>query len=219
MLNWTSTRVEILCPFASCDQKVHGHGYSTSTENHLNTRRAHCYPSRQLDYRLIFPYEDDPLVRNLGFFLDRQNLKWTSIADGLEDPRVDEEGELLSTLLAETRISEPSHQYVLDGEDAEQFLFECVNNDYHACKHKLETSKQLETLAKGKDSRNGQPALSLVCEQGHLEIAKLLCEHGAELDSIDNSGQTPLMLATLNGYGQTASYLACLGAWCFIIRQ
>ncbi len=126
VLNWTSTRVEILCPFASCDQKVHGHGYSTPTENHLNTRRAHCYPLRQLDYRLLFPYEDDPLVRHFGFFLDRRNLKWTSIADGLEDPRVDEEGELLSTLLAETRISEPSHQYVADGEDAEQFLFECM---------------------------------------------------------------------------------------------
>ncbi len=49
-----------------------------------------------------------------------------------------------------------------------------------------------------------------------LLAEKLLCEHGAELDSINNSGQTPLMLTTLNGYGQTASYLAWLGASLFV---
>ena len=216
VLNWSSTRVEILCPFASCDQKVHGHGYSSPTESHLNNRAAHCCPSPQLNHRLLFPYEDDPLVRDSGFFLDRQTLKWTSIADGLKDPRDNEEGEILPTLLAKTLVSEPSHQYILDDEDAEQFLSECVNNDYHACKHKLETSKQLETLVKGKESHNGKTALALVCEEGHLEIAKLLCEHGAELESKDNSGQTPLMLATLNGHGQTASYLAWLGASLFV---
>ena len=212
VLNWTSTRVEVRCPFASCDQKVHGHGYSKPTPTHLNTRAAHCYPPRMLEYRLLFPYEDDPLVRNFGFFLDRQKLRWTTIAHGLKDPRDDEEVEQLSTLLAGTRISEPSHQYVLDAEDAEPFLL----GDYDSCKHKLETSKHLETLVKGKYPHNGRSALSLVCSQGHLEIAELLYNHGAELDSVDDNGQTPLMLATINGYGQIASYLARLGASLFI---
>ena len=216
VLNWSSTRVEILCPFASCDQKVHCHGYSSPTENHLTTRAAHCCPPRQLHYRLVFPFEDDPLVRNFGFFLDRQTLRWTSIADELEDPRDNEEGEILPTLLAKTQISEPSHQCILDGEDADQFVLACLNNDYDLCKHELETSKQPETLVKGKESHDGQTALSLACEQGHLKIAELLCEYGAELDSMDNSGQTPLMLAIINGWGQTASYLARLGASLFV---
>lgn len=179
-------------------------------------KRAHCYPLRLLDYRLLFPYEDDPLVRNFGYFLDRQTLKWISITDGLEDPRENEERETLSDSLAKMRIEEPSHQHVFDNKDTEQFFFACLNNEYHICKHKFETSKQLETLVKGKDSCNGKTALSLVCEKGHLEIVKLLCKHGAELDSMDNSGQTPLMLATLNGYGQIASYLARIGASLFI---
>ncbi|KAH8586042.1 hypothetical protein B0O99DRAFT_529458 [Bisporella sp. PMI_857] len=65
----------------------------------------------------------------------------------------------------------------------------------------LETSKQLETLIKEKNSCNGLTALSLACEQGRLEMAKLLYEHGAKLDSVDNNGQTLLMLAALDGYG------------------
>ncbi|KFZ25422.1 hypothetical protein V502_00098, partial [Pseudogymnoascus sp. VKM F-4520 (FW-2644)] len=153
VLNWTSTRVEILCPFASCEEK---------------------------------------------------------------DPRVDEAEKQLSTLLRETRLSDSSHDYYSLESDAGQFLSDCVNNEYFLCKHKLETSKQLEMLVKGKDSCSGKTALSFVSEEGHLEIAKLLCDHGAELESVDNDGRTPLMLAILHGHGQTALYLAWLGASLFV---
>ncbi|CZS92379.1 uncharacterized protein RAG0_02796 [Rhynchosporium agropyri] len=214
VLNWTTARVEIICPFASCDEKVHGHGYTPPSENYLNTREAHCY--RQLRYRLLFPYEDDPLVRDFGFLLDRQNLKRRTIANGLEDPRIDEAEERLSTLLHETRLSNSSHNYSLDSKDVRQFLSDCVNDEYLSCKHQLETSKQLEVLVKGKDSCSGKTALSFVSEEGHLEIAKLLCEHGAELESVDNNGRTPVMLAILHGRGQNALHLARLGASLFV---
>jgi ankyrin repeat protein len=55
------------------------------------------------------------------------------------------------------------------------------------------------------------------CEEGHLEIVELLCEHGADLDSVDNKGHTPIMLATLNGHGKTAYRLAQLGASLFVM--
>lgn len=164
----------------------------------------------------MFLYEDDPLVKDFGFLLERQNLKLKSIAEGLEDPRINEAEELISTLLRETRVSDPSHKYDLESQDARQFLSRCVNNEYLLCKHKLETSKQLEMLVKGKDSYSGKTALSFVSEEGHLEIAKLLCEHGAELESVDNNGRTPVMLATLNSHGQTALYLASRGASLFV---
>jgi ankyrin repeat protein len=69
---------------------------------------------------------------------------------------------------------------------------------------------------KGKDSCSSKTALSFMCEEGHLEIAKLLCDHSAELESVDNNGRTPLMLTTLHGHGQTASHLAWLGASLFV---
>lgn len=114
-------------------------------------------------------------------------------ADGLKDPRDKEEGDGLSNLLGRIQISDKT----LDNEEAYLFLTACVRNDYDACKDMLETSKQEETLVKGRESCSGKTALSQVCEKGHLKIAKLLCDHGAELDSMDKSGQTPLMLATL----------------------
>ena len=217
VLNWTSTDVDILCPFPSCDQKVHHHGYSIPTKGRFNTRQASCYPPRELKYRLLFPYEDDPLVRNFSFLLDRKKMRWRSIADELEDPRIDKEGEeLLCTKLARTRISTTADQYILDGEEATWFLSECVSRDHVACKRRLETSEHPEALVKGKDPRNGQTALSCACEEGHLEIVELLCQHGADLDSVDNKGHTPLMLAILHGHGETAYYLAQLGASLFV---
>ncbi|KAK0124045.1 hypothetical protein ONS95_009030 [Cadophora gregata] len=134
----------------------------------------------------------------------------------VKDPRIDEAEEPISTLLRETRLSDSAHDYTLDSEDAEQFLSDCINNDYLLCKHRLETSKERDVLVKGKDSCSGKSVLSFVSEEGHLEIAKLLCEHGAELENFDDDGRTPVMLATLNGRGQTAMHLAGYGASLFI---
>lgn len=215
VLDWTSTRLYIICPFASCDQKVHGHGYTAPSERHLNTRVAHCYPAQSLEYRLLFPYEEDVLVKNFGFILDRKNLRWASVAEELNDPRIDKE-ELLSTSLARSQISEASHPTVLDNEIWEEFLSNCVTHKHSVCSRELEESEHLETLVKGKLPENGQTALSLACREGRLEIAISLLEHGAELNSVDDRGRTPLMLAADSGHGQTASYLAGQGASLFI---
>ncbi|KAH9205437.1 hypothetical protein DL95DRAFT_470590 [Leptodontidium sp. 2 PMI_412] len=144
-------------------------------------------------------------------------MMWTSVADELEDPRIDKEGELLRAKLTRTRISETLEQYILDGEEARGFVSECVNGDLVACKRRLELSEHSETLVQGKDPRDGKTALSCVCEEGHLEVVDLLCQHGADLESVDNEGLTPIMLATLNGHGKTAYYLAQLGASLFVM--
>ncbi|APA14662.1 predicted protein [Sclerotinia sclerotiorum 1980 UF-70] len=219
VLSWTSGRVVILCPFPSCDQKLHGHGYSIPTKDHLNSRAAHCYPRRPLQYRILFPYEDDPLVRNINFLLDRRGKKWISVADGLVDPRVDEEEELLCNELAKTQISKTrnqSEEYVLDSKEAQWFLSECTRGDLDRCKRRLEKSDHKEILVKGKDLSDGRTALSLACVEGHLEIAGLLVKHGAGLESFDNDGRTPIMVATANHHGELAYFLAQLGASLFV---
>lgn len=75
-----STSAEILCPFALCDKEVHGRDHSTPIETNLNSRIEHCY-QRRLNYRFLFPYDDDHLVRDFGFFLDRHTLEWTMLMD------------------------------------------------------------------------------------------------------------------------------------------
>ncbi|KAI5919667.1 hypothetical protein F4810DRAFT_703441 [Camillea tinctor] len=48
--------------------------------------------------------------------------------------------------------------------------------------------------------RWGWSALSMCAYGGHLAIAKLLLEHGAELDNVDVDGDTPVQIATTRGH-------------------
>jgi hypothetical protein len=219
VLDWTSTGVDVLCPFVSCKEKYHHHGYSILEEGRLNTRSAGC-PRRELRYRLLFPYEDDPLVKNFGFLLDRKNMRWRTVAEEIQDPRTEkDEQELLCSNLANISISTTADRYVLESDEALLFVSECVNNNYVACKKRLDAAEYPEALVKGKNPHNGKTALSFACEEGHLKIVKLLCQYGADLDNVDNDGYTPLILAIVHGRGKTAYYLAKLGASLFIMNS
>ncbi|KAI1498968.1 hypothetical protein F5X99DRAFT_391649 [Biscogniauxia marginata] len=46
----------------------------------------------------------------------------------------------------------------------------------------------------------GWSALSMCAYGGHLAIARLLLEHGAELDNVDVDGDTPIQIATTRGH-------------------
>jgi len=70
VLTWTPEYTYILCPFASC-QKVHRHGYISPREWLPNSRLSHCESSQQ-EYRLLFPFEDDPVVNSFGVEVDRE---------------------------------------------------------------------------------------------------------------------------------------------------
>jgi hypothetical protein len=114
VLTWTSTDVYILCPFSSC-QHVHRHGYTAPGEWILNSRLSHCQSTQQ-DYRLLFPFEDDPVVRGFGVEVDREQCVWRTVSETLEDPRVEEEDMgSLQAQLAATKISTTLDQkYKLD---------------------------------------------------------------------------------------------------------
>ena len=60
-------------------------------------------------------------------------------------------------------------------------------------------------LDKGADVNNqarndGTTALYLVCQNGHVDTARLLLEHGAAFDRADLRGTTPLAIAKRNGH-------------------
>ncbi|KAI0871079.1 hypothetical protein GGS24DRAFT_510150 [Hypoxylon argillaceum] len=48
--------------------------------------------------------------------------------------------------------------------------------------------------------RWGWSALSMCAYGGHLAVARLLLEHGADLDNVDVDGDTPLQIATTRGH-------------------
>lgn len=52
------------------------------------------------------------------------------------------------------------------------------------------------------DSKNnqGRTALHIACMKGHLQIAQLLVRSGADLDAVDDDGNTPLHLASQNSH-------------------
>jgi ankyrin repeat protein len=50
------------------------------------------------------------------------------------------------------------------------------------------------------------------CQEGHLDIVKLLIEKGADVKAKDNSGSTALMIASKNGHTQIVEFLKAHGA-------
>jgi hypothetical protein len=242
VLDWTRDSVYILCPFHSCEVKVHRHGYPTSNENCVfvnydhkvqglaccsptddkSTRRtpnlnrcAHCIPFKNLQYRLIFPYQNNLLVKNFGFILDRQKGEWKTVADELVDPRKEKEEGELCVELTRTSISQETIDCSLETEEGAWFLSYCVTDNLLECERTLKDSQHPKILVEGRSSSDGKTALACACIEGHLQIVKFLREHGADVESADNSGCTPLMLAVTHGRGQIAFYLAQHGASLF----
>jgi hypothetical protein len=75
----------------------------------------------------------------------------------------------------------------------------------------LRSSPDPRRLVKG-TNKDGNSALAMVCMDGHLEIVRLLCKHDPDLESVNNEGKTPLMVALSYGHGGIATHLIWAGA-------
>jgi ankyrin repeat protein len=70
-----------------------------------------------------------------------------------------------------------------------------------------EVLRGMRELLDGRDN-NGRTPLHLACQQGHLDVVRILISYGASLELIDNEGRTPLDLAA--GHEPVLEYLASL---------
>lgn len=214
VIAWTSETAKVLCPFTSC-RKVHTHCYRKPKSWHPNARLSHCRSSRQ-EYRLLFPFEDDPVVGGFGVELDRERCLWKTVGADTEDLKaVEEDISVLSTQLAGIKITTLQVDYQLGIEETDReglgFISECVCGSWSSCEQMLHASPDCERLVKGKNA-HGNSALALVCMDGHLQVMQLLCKHGAALDSTNGEGKTPLLEALYYGHGAIAAHLVGLGA-------
>ena len=51
-----------------------------------------------------------------------------------------------------------------------------------------------------KAMNDGATPLYIACQEGHLEVARLLAEKGGDMDKAMNNGATPLFIACRNGH-------------------
>lgn len=72
-----------------------------------------------------------------------------------------------------------------------------------------ERREKLDINLRGKE---GYTALHFACQQGHVDLAKLLIAHGAKLETRNSKLMTPLHLAAQNGHSSIAEMLLSKGA-------
>ena len=73
-------------------------------------------------------------------------------------------------------------------------------------------NKLLKAVLAATDDVSGNSSLHLCCANGHIELVRLLLQHGAPLDTKNLSGSTPLHYASLTGHVSVVRELLDYGA-------
>ena len=60
----------------------------------------------------------------------------------------------------------------------------------------------------------GTGALTFAAAKGHLEIVRLLIQHGALINAVDHADTSPLVAAARNGHLDVVGYLVSNCEWC-----
>jgi hypothetical protein len=207
----------------------------------FNTRVAHCgrdlddsVTSQSSSYRLLFPFEDDPLTEGLWWEVDRQNNRWRTVGWNVEDPDDfkrhnptveypdespcdEEEPEVESATPREALVDEDiitAAVGLLDlGQDDKIFLdSHCVCNEVEDVRQILRRAKDPHTLIAKRDLPGDKPILLATCEEGHIDVVRLLLEYSPPLEAKDNDGNTALFQAISYGWGRITSLLIEAGA-------
>lgn len=245
VLTWSAHGVKVRCPF-NCDRKFHNHGCTMPESGIANSRLAHCVSTWDTDslhrdfprYRLLFPFENDPLTDGLWWEIDHGRSCWRTIGWDVDDPQHDErivakaggnpEGEDTDEeednfgLDSAGESDDDSDDIVTAfealsvralGECKEKELFDsyCVTNNVKSAQSILDRSNNPEALI-NEVCISGKPILLAACEEGHLEVVGFLLKHSADLEATNESGKTALIASISNGYGRIACMLIRAGA-------
>lgn len=215
VLTWNAHSVRVRCPHG-CPKGIHEHGFRSFELGLRNTRSSGCGPQTDddgryvfsQDYRLLFPFEEDPETEGMWWELDREGERWRTVAWQNYDPEYYERAVQTPSeeSKAETRDDTEEITRVLGGisigsdsrktNRLKKQLDECcVAGDLQAARQILLKADHTSTLVNSKLFVEDKPLLLAVTEEGHIDIVELLLQHAACLEARDSAGNTALMRA------------------------
>lgn len=74
------------------------------------------------------------------------------------------------------------------------------------------TAGQGQNVNMAYEDANRQTALHIAAYGGHLAVVHIILQSGAALDKLDQSQNTPLTLALIQGHNDTVKYLVKAGS-------
>jgi hypothetical protein len=232
VLTWNASSVRVKCPY-NCPQEIHRHGFTNVKPGRRNTRAPHCTPKIDdngevlfpQDYRLLFPFEEDPETEGLWWELDRQGERWRTVSWTIYDPEyyVQNEGTPSEGLKLEVPDDTESITRALTGLSIDRNSREmnhlklelesfCVNNDLQEAREILHRVDGAAALINKKLFIEDKPLLLAVAEDGHGDMVELLLQYGANTEARDDEGNTALLRALYYGRGTLARKLMLAGA-------
>lgn len=247
-LRWDDSRVTVVCQFCF---KTHNHGilhfdtdeqgcfklgergqytYHGPSPMRSESRRAHCNHDAKmnLEYTILFPFEDDPRVKNLSFEIRRSTQNsgehiecfhtvGLDHMDGLNPPESDDDGSVLIGLQninisdVDSEDSEASLGETITYRESDLLISYAVMGNLQEMRKLLGNKLNAGNFTKIKDGY-GSSLLALAVESGHIDVVRYLINLGADVNSRDIDGRTPLMEAALGTQDEIADLLLEMGA-------
>jgi hypothetical protein len=255
-VRWDDKTVEVICPYCL---KIHRHSFSHFTRDDKGSliqdgcgrfsydgpspcrpesRKAHCNHELhvELEYCIIFPFEEDSRVEGLWFEIEitrkiigsevKEIEKFRTV--GLEDDGLllvheedEESAEERAKRLEQQRLDTLAVQFAVnlrlsDDEVIIQSATDLLwlhssEGNLGGVRSILEVSTDRGRLIQLKDEY-GYSALPLAVCNGHVGVVEFLLENGAGVNCTDAKGRTPLMEAALWGHVKIVDILLKKGA-------
>ncbi len=93
-----------------------------------------------------------------------------------------------------------------------KLILSVMTGDLKSVRSVLKNGSPEEPLNVNAGDKLDSTLLMIAAREGHLEIARILVEKGAEVDATDNDGWTALMYAAWKGHLEVARFLIGNGA-------
>jgi len=177
------------------------------------------------DYRLLFPFEEDPETEGMWWELDREGERWRTVTWQIYDPEyykrcvetskdetnagTRDDTEEITRALGGISIGSDSRKTNRLKKKLDRF---CVTGDLEEARQLLLHANDSTTLVNRTLLVEDKPLLLAVTENDHVDIVELLLQHGASLEARDNAGNTALLKALHYGRLTIAKRLISAGA-------